>query len=499
MANNKILDYAQKSLEEGYSIEQISTVLAEQGWNPKEINEALLQALKAREIIQRAGPVALPAPPKKYQRVPAPQVLLYLGGLIVVLAGMIYKGINWSQWGSEARIFAIFLPMLICYGVGTSLFFGGDHKKQGTVFLVVGALLFPLFLSVMFTELEMFARPFNHHFNLSVSLLSFVLYVVSSFIFRFPGFPGFPVWAFLCHSMGFFTYYFYLRFIGVEGFFEQPTMAWLFLVPGTAYMLIPAAAHLFPSLFYDKNEQKNEGYYSSAVGVLILVLSFARLFGETFVQNKGHLAWLLFVFGVAYFLLGVFYEKINFKKYCRGLYFIGTMLVFLSLFWLAIGGTLLQDLQDFTGITVLRCPDIIGWSCVIVGVIYLVLAYALEKLKNLQLEEAPKFKGLFNLIAPFSVLGGIFFLGLEGKKPAYETLLLLSSLGFIFGSTLIRVKQYLIIGTLFLVIYIFSIGVEYFHNKVSWPIILFVAGIATMGIGVVMERVRRKYFAVVKS
>lgn len=486
MVNKQILDYVQKSIEGGYTVEQISTALSGQGWSPTDINEALL---KAQEITQQksVAPLAPPAPKKsewniELKSLSASQILLYLGGLIVVLAGIIYISINWSQWGSAGRIFAILLPMLICYGVGAPMFFSNEHKKQGIVFLVVGSLLFPFFLSVMFKELAIFATPYNDNFNLTVSLLSFVLYLVSSFIFRF------PVWSFLYQGTGLFVYYFFLKLIGIESVFEKPAMAWLFLIPGTAY--------LFLSLFYDKNEQKDEGHYSYAIGALVLVFSFVRLFGETFAQNKEHLAWLLMFFGVAYFLLGIFYEKTNFKKYCQAPYLIGAGIVFFSLLRLAIDGTLLKD---FTGSTAVYDRDIIGWSNVIVGVIYLVFAYVIEKLKNIGLEEAPKYKEFFNLVGPFWVLGAIFYLGLDGKKPIYETLLLLSSLGFIFGSIPKLARQYLLIGTLFLIIYIFSIGGEYFQNEVGWPITLFVAGLASMGISIVMEKVRRKYFAVVKS
>jgi len=264
-------------------------------------------------------------------------------------------------------------------------------------------------------------------------------------------------------------------------------MAWLFLIPGTAY--------LFLSLLYDKNEQKDEGHYSYTVGTLVLILSFILLFEETIPNNKVHLAWPLLFFGVAYFLLGIFYEKINFKKYCQAPYFIGAGIIFFSLFRLAVYGTLLKD---FIGSSANFDKSIIDWSNVIVGMIYLVLAYVIEKLKNIGLEEAPKYKELFNLVGPLWVLGAIFSLGLGGQKPAYETLLLASSLGFIFGSIPKLTKQYLFIGTLFLIIYIFSIGGEYFQNEAGWPITLFVAGLASMGIGIVMEKIRREYFVVTK-
>ncbi|HNY36085.1 MAG TPA: hypothetical protein PLD14_00535 [Candidatus Pacearchaeota archaeon] len=486
MVNKQIIDYVQRSLEGGYSVEQINSALAMQGWNQTEINEALL---KAQEIIQQKSIklVVPPAPPKnsewniELKSLSASQILLYLGGLIVVLAGTIYIGINWSQWGSMARIFAILLPILICYGVGSPMFFSNEHKKQSIVFLVVGSLLFPFFLSIIFKELEIFPKPFSNNFNLTISFLSFILYLVSSFIFRF------PIWAFLYQAAGLFVYYFFLGLIGIENFFEKPAIAWLFLIPGTVYLLL--------SLFYDKNERKDEGNYSYTIGASVLVLSFIRLFGETFSYNKEHLAYLLFFFGVAYFLLGIFYEKINFKKYCEAPYFIGAGIVFFSLFRLAINGTLLKD---FTGNMTINDHNIIGWSNIVVGLIYLVFAYIVEKLKNIQLEEAPKYKEFFNLVGPFFVLGAIFYLGLDGKKPIYETLLLLSSLGFIFGSIPKLARQYLLVGTLFLIIYIFSIGGEYFQNEVGWPITLFVAGLASMGISIVMEKVRRKYFTVAK-
>jgi len=487
MANKQILNYVQKSLEGGYSIEQISVALSGQGWSQAEINEALL---KAQEIIQQksAASVASLAPPKKSEWIKlkslsASQILLSLGGFIVVLAGIIYIGINWSQWDPTVRIFAIFLPMLICYIVGTPMFFSGEHKKQGIVFLVVGSLLFTFSLTILFKELEIFARPFNDNFNLTVSLLSFILYLGSSFIFRS------PIWSFLYQVTGLFVYYFFLKLIGVESFFEKTTMSWLFLIPGTAY--------LFLSLFYDKNEQKNEGYYSHVIGSLVLILSFLYILGDPFSNDKEYLPYILLIFGVAYFLLGIFYEKNNFKKYCQAPYFIGAGIVFLSLPQLAIDGTLLKDL-DFTGSIVRYVQDIVSWSYVIAGVIFLLIGWGIEKLKNLQLEEALKYKKLFNLFGPLWILGAIFYLGLDGKRPVYETLLLLSSLGFIFGSIPKLSRQFLYIGTLFLVIYIFSIGNEYFQDDVGWPITLFVAGLISMGIGVAIERVRRRYFVTSK-
>jgi hypothetical protein len=352
-----------------------------------------------------------------------------------------------------------------------------QRKKHGIAFIVVGALLFPFFLVVLFKEMAIFSTPYNDQFNLAVSLLTLTLYLVSAFIFRY------PVWAFLYHTVGLFVFYFFLKTIGIDSIFVHPTMAWLFLILGTAY--------LFLALFYDRLGQEESGRYSYAIGALTVVVSFIRLFGETFMNNKQDLSWLLLIFGVAYFLIGILFENRGHKKYTQAPYFIGAGVVFFSLLRLGIDGTLLKG---FVGQTMGYNSDIIGWSNIVVGVAYLLVGYLLSSLKNFQLEEASKYKEFFNLTAPFWILGSLFYLGLGGHKPVYETLLLLMSLGFIFGSIPKLSRQYLLVGTLFLVIYIFSIGAEYFQNQVGWPITLFIAGLISMGIGVAMEKMRRKYF-----
>lgn len=95
---------------------------------------------------------------------------------------------------------------------------------------------------------------------------------------------------------------------------------------------------------------------------------------------------------------------------------------------------------------------------------------------------------------PVAILGGLFGLGLDGKKFVYETMLLLGSLGFIFFSIPIKSRTFLYVGTWFLIVYIFGIGGEYFQNQVGWSITLFIAGLLSMSIGFGMEKLRKQYF-----
>ena len=480
MVNKQLLNYIQKSLEGGSLVEQIREALDGQGWNSIEINEALL---KAQENIQQkaVAPVASAAPPKKLKgdiklkNLSASRILLYLGGLIIVLAGIIYIGINWSQWRSEAWILAIFLPMFICYMAGTRMFFSREYKNQGIVFVVVGSLLFPLFLSVAFKELELFIQPFNVNFNLIVSLLTFVLYLGFSFVFSF------PIWAFLYQGAGLFLYYYSWKFLGVVETAWEPTFAWLFLIPGTAY--------LFFSLLYDRLKKKDEAYFSYILGTLVLIVSFGQL-----LFSKEYSPWLFILFGFAYFSFGAGLEMSK-KKYFSAPYWIGAILIFFSFLHFGFEGTFLKGF--FTGSAEYN-QDIVGWSNVITGVVYLLIAWLVSKLKKFQMKEGAWYKEFFNPMGSLFFLGAIFYLGLHGKKLVYETLLLLSSLGFIFGSIPKRSRQFLYTGTLFLVIYIFSIGGEYFKDDAGWPIILFITGLISMGIGVVIERIRRIYFVASK-
>ena len=482
-AKKQLLNYIQNSLEKGHSVEQISVALIKKGWDPKEVSKALL---KVQERIKQQSVAAPPSPSKKMY---ISQILLCLGGLVVVIAGLLYAGINWSKWEPFARVFAIFFPMLICYMIGTLIYFR-EYKKQGIVFAVVGSLLFPLFLLVAFKEFELFDKPFNDNVGLTVTFLSLLLYFRLNFVFNS------PIWTLLYQGMGLFAYYFFLRVLGVISY-TWALQAWLFLIPGTAYLWL--------SLFYDRRGEQGKAYYSCALGALVLVLCSIHLLVDTF-SNGIYFSLCIALSGFAYFVLGIWLERNSTKGYCSVSYIIGTGLVFFAL--QSFGGTLIEELtwgstkldqsrEDSLGIMSGRkepIHEITCWSNFIIGVIYLLIARFIAKLKDFKVERGIKYKTFFNFMGPFFVLGSIFGLGLFGNRPAYETLLLLLSLGFIFGSIPAQSRLFLYIGTLFLVIYIFSMAGEYFKDEAGWPMTLFGVGLISMGIGFVIGKVRKTYF-----
>ena len=436
---------------------------------------------------------------QKRKKTSISQILFFLGGCIVVLAGIIYVGINFSQWGSATRIFTLFLPMFICYSIGASLFFNYPYKKKGLAFVIVGSLLFPLFLLITFEEWDLFTTSFNEYFNLTVSLLTFVLYLGLSFVFRS------SIWVLLYQGMGLFVYHYLLIVLGVtDDVVADPTLAFLFLIPGTAYLLLSL-------LLYEKDKI----HYSYVLSLIVFVYSFISLAG--WAVSNDNLSWWLIFPGLAYFIFGAWLERGGIKntisywigsdkdyyiadfpwtqKYCVLPYMVGTGFIFFSFFYL-MRGTMLKDI--FVTINKSHEKDIISWSNVLVGIICLLIAWLISKLKHFQLKEGIKYKTFFNFLGSFLIPMALFYLGSEGKKPIYETLFLLSSLSFIFISIPKKSSLFLYMGTLFLITYIISIGIEYFKDDVGWSVILFVVGLTSMGVSVFIEIVKRRYIKTVE-
>lgn len=474
--NNNLKEYLRKALLRGLSISEIESSLAEKGWESEDVRHA---AADAQAIIDNdmKGPLVVPDAPKfgglniDLGKVSASQILLYLGGLIVVIAGVIYIGINWSQWGSWMRIFAIFAPMMVCYLAGTFLWFGKKREDTGIVFTIVGSLLFPLFLVVTFSELELFAEAFSNELGLTVSSITFCLYVLLSLVFKF------PVWAFLYQAIFLFVYFFFWT---VLGFDEGIQVGFLFLAPAIMYSLLP--------WFYDMKQKSSEASYSYLLGGVVALFAFVILFGEGFEHE--YVAWILMLLGFVFFGARAWIENFGYKKFASVPYFIGSLYIFVPMYRLAMEGDLLGGIVGGA----IDEHSLVGWSLVASGVIYWIVFWILSKVKGLQVSVARGYGRLYEFASVVFILGGVWYLGLDGHKLVYETMLLIFSLGFIFGSIPRSSRVFLYFGTLFLIIYIFAIGSEYFQNDVGWPITLFIAGLLSMGVGVLIEKVKKRYF-----
>lgn len=344
------------------------------------------------------------------------QILLYLGGLIVVIAAITYIGINWSEWNSYIRILVIFTPMVILFSVGIPLWRTGNYEKQALAFIFTGSLIFPLWLVVTFKELHLMGDPVETLFQFTVAFLSLILYIILRFLF-----PS-AIWVFLYCAEGVISWFLLLRLLHIG---DPP--------------------------------------YTSIIWWLMLPLVGVYSYIGSLLERKG---------------------KRDFGKYA---YSVAVLLFITSLYILTANGDLLKPLVG-------QIDNLSRWSEIASGVIFLFISWVLEKSKSFNLEEPQKYVGLFNLLGVFNILASVFILGLNGNKPIYETSQLILSLFFIFASIPKVSRSFLYVGTLYLAIYIFAIGGEYFQDQVGWPLTLFAVGLLTMAAGFGVEKIRRKYF-----
>jgi hypothetical protein len=132
--------------------------------------------------------------------------------------------------------------------------------------------------------------------------------------------------------------------------------------------------------------------------------------------------------------------------------------------------------------------NIHGISMVLAGVVGLGLAYLARILSGVGFAGLTVYRGILGFFGCGMLLFGAFLTGVDGELPVYETTFLLLSLAAIFVGQRVRVRSFLYLGTLFLIVYVFSTGFEYFEDEMGWPIILFCAGLVSMVIGFAVDR-----------
>jgi hypothetical protein len=457
-------------IEHGKTKEQVYLELLKRGALVNDIDKAYADELTT--AIPKTKPDNIYNPEIDLGKLTASKLLLFLGGVITVIAGIIYIFLSWEGWTMLPRILAILIPIIILYSAGAFSWVSENYKKFSGFFIVPGALLFPLFLVITTNELNLFQGAIPGTQGFVISLLTLIFYLVSSLIFIQ------IFWALLTPLSGLFLYYFCLKMLGLDFYDDMLIYSWAFLLPGLIYILLGA--------YYFKNNLKERSIFPAVLGIITTLIAVVFLLFQS--MDKEYLTWLVVLIGVGYFFLAALLESHEQEDIPTGVYFLSFATLFLTFLKLGLSGQLLFFLPRESELR-------IGGSITLVGIVYLLLSFGLSGIKAYKLERAQAFAPFFGAMGNLATLGGIFYMSTGGKKPLYETLTLLSSLASIFFSIPKQSRVFLYFGTLFLIIYIFDIGGEYFQNQIGWPITLFVAGILSMGIGIGMEVVRRRYFS----
>lgn len=129
--------------------------------------------------------------------------------------------------------------------------------------------------------------------------------------------------------------------------------------------------------------------------------------------------------------------------------------------------------------------DLYAYLTMIIGVSYLLLAYAFREGWN---------KVLIGILYFFGTAG---FMGAAfsqvSESPAWQIIFFLIVIGGLFLSVYMKSRIILIVSTLWLIVHVSYITGEYFANSIGWPISLVILGFIFIGLGYGSISISKKY------
>ncbi len=192
-------------------------------------------------------------------------------------------------------------------------------------------------------------------------------------------------------------------------------------------------------------------------------------------------------------LAGLYLERARHVVDAKLLYLVAWVGLVFSLLVLGFSGGMLPEHIVERQTWGIDGPNAYGISTVLAGLVGLGLAYMARALSTTGFNALAVYRGLLGFFGCAMVLFGAFLTGVDGKLPVYETVFLALSLGAIFAGQSMRVRSFLYLGVLFVIVYVFSTGFEYFEDELGWPVILFCAGLISMLIGFAADRWSRTF------
>lgn len=159
----------------------------------------------------------------------------------------------------------------------------------------------------------------------------------------------------------------------------------------------------------------------------------------------------------------------------------------LTFFSLANGTAFIYLLTDslMHGQVVYNSGDIYAYLTMVVGICYLLLAYAFRNGWNQRLN------GLINFLGATGLLAATFSRVFD--SPLWQVLFFAIAIGGLAYATYIHRRSVLVISTLFLIGHFVYITGEYFADSIGWPVSLVILGFIIIGLGYVSIALNKKY------
>ncbi len=134
---------------------------------------------------------------------------------------------------------------------------------------------------------------------------------------------------------------------------------------------------------------------------------------------------------------------------------------------------------------------VFGGSVMISGIIALALARGAVVLQKRGYWGLSPYGAIFGAFGCILVLTGGMIIGTADGEMYRGFIWLALILATIFFGQQMQVRSFLYIGTFFLVIFVFQFGFAHFKEEIGWPLVLFAAGLISLALGVIAERMSR--------
>lgn len=500
MIKEELERYLTQSLQKGGSAEELKSKLLEAKWKVEDIDDSLAAA--EYDLLQRATSDKLEVlQSSKPIHFSIDKVLLIIGAILVVFAGCVYSVINWNSWGSFLQILAIFIPMLLMFSFGQFLYMRVGYERQGLIFMVVAALVFPFLMVVIFNDYKLFTGSGKEYYFM-ISLFSFVVYLTLYLVNRI------SEWLLLTQVAGFsaFTFGMGQLFQGTDPTTANFIISWCLVSLSIA--MISWGYLLEKNWLKTKDENQNENLQKEAknkashnfdLGIFVLILSLLDIiinialnYDHYFVQ-----LFILIIFGFGLVWGGLMYEKNQGKIMTGSLVLIGFLLFLYALISLVDGTGIIFEWIILSNQQSLANSAFMN---MLLGLFFIAMASVVKVLiKSQNSEQLKPYLAVFTNLGAIWILYYSFLLSVNNQVILYDFLTITVSAAIIVISVWKELQSYLVIGGIFLVIEILTITFKYLQQGVSWPISLFLAGLFLMGAGLLITKIQRTVFSKAKK
>lgn len=245
-----------------------------------------------------------------------------------------------------------------------------------------------------------------------------------------------------------------------------------------------AAVAYITGAYLTKHGKDNASQVPFLISGLVAPLALYVIFNKIGIVGSDYNLFATLTSGI---LLAMFlYSTFLFKKPILTFFSISyaTWLFFSFTSFLATPAIVFQN-------SLINKPEFLEYRALTTGLAYIILGVYFSKQQN-------PLENIYHTLGALIFLTSAVFLG--GYRPYQNTFWEITfpalACGSIFISTLLKRNSYLVLGSLFLMIYIFKITSEYFSQNLGWPLSLILTGFAFISLGYYSLYIKKKYINV---